>query len=48
MKAQEAKKKIYILAETKEKAKPKLERPEIIENIETDKGFGIDFIDDTY
>ena len=35
-------------SETKEKAKPKLERPEIIESIETEEGFGIDFIDDTY
>lgn len=34
------------LAEAEEKAKVKIERPEIIESIENEDGFGIDFIDD--
>lgn len=33
-------------AESEEKAKVKAERPEIIESIENENGFGIDFIDD--
>lgn len=34
------------LAEAEEKAKVKIERPEIIESIENEVGYGIDFIDD--
>lgn len=34
------------LSEAEEKAKVKIERPEIIESIENEEGFGIDFIDD--
>ena len=34
------------LAEAEEKSKVKIERPEIIESIENEDGFGIDFIDD--
>ena len=35
-----------IAEELKENEKPKPTRPEIIDNIETEEGFGIDFIDD--
>jgi hypothetical protein len=35
-----------IAEELKENEKPKPTRPEIIDNIETEDGFGIDFIDD--
>lgn len=34
------------LSEAEEKAEVKIERPEIIESIENEEGFGIDFIDD--
>ncbi len=34
------------LLEAEEKAKVKIERPEIIESIENEEGFGMDFIDD--